>query len=351
MVNFIYLKFVNRFQIKKMLRQSTMSFFIFVFFLFITTTPMQVHAAKYIVQPGDTLSTAVAEPLNEERIWGKHGVLLKLLKLNPQIKDPDRIRPGDEIELGPFTQKYKAGSEIPRAPASTAEANTTAAPEVQKTSESFSEVSLKVSQSYLGIRGKETNGTQGVLGASGAFAYEIAWSPHISPVFWIDFSHRSQKISFDQATTRTLASKDQAVSRDFLGLNYKFSNPFRIELQVGQNDEAFYRAADATTIKVEKVSITYSQIGIRYDFIQTANMTYAVRGAYRVFLPFHTDYFESTQGSGFFGAFAVEQKLGSFTLLGDVFYSQDQFPVKTISFSAAELGLSLGLKFRFGSEQ
>ena len=53
----------------------------------------------YIVMRGDTLSGIASSHYPEMRIYGTEGSLEKLLKFNPEIKNPDLIFVGQKINL------------------------------------------------------------------------------------------------------------------------------------------------------------------------------------------------------------------------------------------------------------
>jgi hypothetical protein len=55
-------------------------------------------AAEYVVKKHDVLSV-IAHRAIHGRIWGHHGAIQKILALNPKIKNPDFIFPGQILQL------------------------------------------------------------------------------------------------------------------------------------------------------------------------------------------------------------------------------------------------------------
>ncbi len=55
-------------------------------------------AYTYVVKKGDVLSRVVHE-LVPGQVWGKHGSIKKVIALNPHVKNPDFIFPGDKIKI------------------------------------------------------------------------------------------------------------------------------------------------------------------------------------------------------------------------------------------------------------
>lgn len=53
----------------------------------------------YIVQPGDILSKVLLEKFPGERVYGRKGKINKVIKQNPEIKDPNFIKPNQTIVL------------------------------------------------------------------------------------------------------------------------------------------------------------------------------------------------------------------------------------------------------------
>jgi hypothetical protein len=157
-----------------------------------------------------------------------------------------------------------------------------------------------------------------------------------------------QKVTISDSNTRTVEATNQTVNKNFLGINYQFSRDLTLNLEGGKGDQIFCRATSVTSIKVEKLAVGYVQAAIRYAFLRTRSMNYAFDLGYRKNLGFSSDYYTSGAGWGYQGSLGVEQKLGRTILMGALTYSKDFFPVQIVDFERSELGLSLGLKYRFG---
>jgi hypothetical protein len=67
-------------------------------FLTIATLATTVFAAEYIVKKHDILSE-IAHLSIPGKVWGEDGALQKLLVLNPIVKNPDMIYPGQILQL------------------------------------------------------------------------------------------------------------------------------------------------------------------------------------------------------------------------------------------------------------
>ncbi|MCT4641119.1 MAG: LysM peptidoglycan-binding domain-containing protein [Bacteriovoracaceae bacterium] len=74
-------------------------------FLYITILAVfALHANNYIVKKNDTLSSIAAITFAQQKIYGHTGSLNKLLLLNPSIKNPNLIFPGQKIKLTTLTK-------------------------------------------------------------------------------------------------------------------------------------------------------------------------------------------------------------------------------------------------------
>ncbi len=58
------------------------------------------ESSFYIVSKNDTLSSiAIKTGVPHTALYGPGGRLDQLIQMNPQIKDPDRIQPGEKIQI------------------------------------------------------------------------------------------------------------------------------------------------------------------------------------------------------------------------------------------------------------
>jgi len=62
-------------------------------------------------QRGDTLST-ILQSIDQKPIYGPQGSLSRLLKMNPQIQDPNFIYPGQNINLGGDVRAAAKGGDL-----------------------------------------------------------------------------------------------------------------------------------------------------------------------------------------------------------------------------------------------
>lgn len=84
--------------------------------VFATTVPMlmgQVFAQDiYMVRKGNTLSELVKRHFPHHRLYGPQGKLAEILKLNPQITNPNLIFPNQELYLTPIVATESTAREI-----------------------------------------------------------------------------------------------------------------------------------------------------------------------------------------------------------------------------------------------
>jgi hypothetical protein len=74
-----------------------------------------------------------------------------------------------------------------------------------------------------------------------------------------------------------------------------------------------------------------------------------LRGGFRIHAPIKRDFYQSTMGTGFTGAFTLSQELKAMTLFAEPFYQRDAIPFQSLDYTETELGLVFGVNFRLGS--
>lgn len=67
----------------------------------------------HLVRRGETLSE-IAQKLSPDRVYGKKGTLRKLILSNPSVSHPDRIRPGQTLQIGVLTREKNRPAEGPK---------------------------------------------------------------------------------------------------------------------------------------------------------------------------------------------------------------------------------------------
>jgi hypothetical protein len=135
----------------------------------------------------------------------------------------------------------------------------------------------------------------------------------------------------------------------YLNSHYRWTQNFSSEFLLGQNDQIFYRATSLKGIKIEKQSVPYIQLSFRYDFLKQDSVLYAFKLDGRMHLPSQSDYYSSKIGFGRTASFIAEKKIHSFTLVGQAYLAQDNFPVKGIEYKRNDVGIILGLRFSLGN--
>src|SRR5438046_513574 len=82
-----------------MMRKGIFSIIIGLWTLGMTAFVQHAVAEFYKVKIGDTLSSIITEKKLGGPIFGPQGSLRKMLAVNPQIKNANRIFPGDLVEI------------------------------------------------------------------------------------------------------------------------------------------------------------------------------------------------------------------------------------------------------------
>jgi hypothetical protein len=306
-------------------------------------------ANTYLVRQGDTLVSILRE-FGMKPIYSKHGSLNRVIKLNSELVNfrGNQITPGQIITLSKVDTcvpiRYIASNEEKSQPIIPLP-QSQAKPEEK----SYSEFTIAFDKKTTSIKGLASDGTSGKINSSDSQGYKLEWSPKLGENFWLSFGLTNQNYTFNEANNRTLSGRKQSLNGLYLNSHYRWTANFSTEFLLGQSDQIFYRATSLSEIKIEKQSVSYTQLSLRYDFLKRDSILYAFKLDGRMHLPSQSDYYRSKLGFGHTASFVAEHKINAFTLVGQAYYAQDNFPVKGIEYKRNDVGVILGLRYSLGN--
>lgn len=280
--------------------------FCFITFTSVVSTP-SVWAFTHVAKEGDTLSD-ILYAHNVKPIYGKRGMLLKTLKLNPKIKysKGDKIFPGtlitvpdefvsqDEVNVLPEQNTevavvVKDAPEVIPAPiVEKVEAPTvTPGPEQRVVSNVFDQSFFwKISPgvSWKELSSKDSNAIQNssvdVL-SDMSYGADVTYGMRFSES--LDIYSRLFLESVQFSTDNSIRILKKSVFTSQLAVGAFVNKKWQMEL--GMSDELFLTSPDALSVDVKKVSLPYLKAGFKNEFyqFQEATLSYALTG--RVLMP------------------------------------------------------------------
>jgi hypothetical protein len=304
---------------------------------------VSAYGYTYTVQEGDTLSHHVAGVLIPGPVWGKNGSLKKILRLNPGIKDPNHLVPGDQINLGDlysgtFVQAIRAPAEEPL----------TQQELIPPTFKRESHLSLSPSYAMTTL-----SATDPSTGSTSTFASELAlginvryfqdWTPKFQSFIGLNLG----EVVFEPPTNSSiiLDNRSQIMSGVSFGGNFVLSPDFQLTTTVKYQKELFARSISTSEVTVDAVSLPEFEVEASYDLVSLSPFKLGISGAGEAIFPGSIDSYSVHWGSLYGGSVYLKEKdyqtdLGFFTR------SQNSSLVHQ-----TENDLILSVRISFGSSQ
>ncbi len=306
------------------------------------------NALSYTVKKGEWLADIVRKNIPGE-VFGENANLTKIKKLNPEIKDFDLISPGQKIELGLKEETEAPISTPPAQPVKIEPVKTEPLKieAVNPTTPAINTIGLITNAKFVEIKGVQNNGTSGRLVSDLSYGIGLEWGHGFGKLFTSYLGFLYQPVTFTESSSITLESRNQYLNQYYLELTHEFNSVLSTQLKLSDEDEIFYRTTTQNSAIIEKVTVPSIALGARYDFLNALGMNFAIKGNYRIHLPFQNDYYTSKMGRGYKGVLLVEKQFSSFSIFGELFYSKDVIPIEPIDFNSSDLGVQLGLRYQF----
>jgi LysM domain len=326
-------------------------------------------AAIYVVKDGDTLSKIAAKSLHG-KIYGKEGGIEKLVALNPKIKNPNLIFPGDEINLSNDDQKLadsspQADMSATRSPAA-AEASVIAPnsespvaatlPEIKPVgttteSEGYSLIDMQPRFFYSRVDGSEaSNGSGAILLSKLNYGLNASWRQLWSDTFESFVNLGLTKFEFTSSSSRTLEGEKLTQSDLEVGAKLKLSSKTQVMFSLGAGEELFYQATTPTTVKIDSVMVPKLNAGITQVLYTKKPFTLGSEFKFTLLSSANTDNYKVKSGWGYLGRVFVKQesKKSNLALQTGLFYGQHLQNTSIVNLKRSDLGVDFGLSWSFG---
>ena len=266
-----------------------------IFFILIISTIFIVgNAFSYVVKKGDLLSRVVRTHI-PGKVFGKSGTLTKVLKINPQIIDPNIIFPGQNINL-----------QLNRVPTSVAlPPENPALVETQKsTKNAFNSdaISFSVTPAYLMtlLSAKDnSNGAAATVAANLHFKvdalYHQNWSEQVHSYVGLTLGYFAAEKPTD--SKKSIDSLTKFTSGILLGVNANLSESSQLEGYFNYQKEFFLRGVSSSTITIDTVSVPTMGAKFSYDLFKRSPLTLGVGFEAALKLPASADSYSARLGA------------------------------------------------------
>ena len=192
----------------------------------------------HIVRRGETLSEILYR-YDIKPLYGKNGSVLRTINSNPQLKSSkgNSLEPGQGLKLYSGKQSIKAEK----------------LNSISRTFKSSDRLTTSFYSGYLGVKGKDHNGSSGEILSKLYHGVGLEWSSLLTKNYKIEFSAAYWDVEIQDSQEASLVNKDQNIKKVGSSLERKIGN-YNIELGYSLRDQIFYRAISTNNYKVHTVT-------------------------------------------------------------------------------------------------
>jgi hypothetical protein len=255
-------------------------------------------SSTYEVKENDTLSLIVQSQVSGP-IWGRNGSLKKVLKLNPQITNPDLIFPGEVIVLNAKKKEVKG------------EAQKIAA--IKKPVSPSRSFHLEFSHAFTSLNMIDSaTGADSELASKLHLSLEGKYLQHWSSRFKSFVGIRLGWISFENPNSheRSLSSKEKLMNGIGIGGSYELTPHLDLGVSAYYQSELFARSTSTKNVTIDAVHLPSLESTMSYKAFSLESFTLGVSMNFDLKLPAETDSYDVKLGKGYGGAIFLERAPG-----------------------------------------
>lgn len=312
----------------------------------------------HYVQRGEVFSRIARRYLGGPTYGPIDGAIARLAQLNPQIKNPDFILPGDKIHLAPPDGRKTASSStedpsfqlVDNQPVDTAQPQPieTAQPESPappckeipspkvmatvpapkgdpspstqqpETPSADEEVGhrLLVSAAYGMTTLSASDASSGAaakLNSSHDLGAEIAWEQEWSTNFSTSIGATLRKIDFEPSTNpaKTLANTSHTTTGLSIGGESTLSSKLSLSYGVRYDNELFLHGTNSSTVTVDAAPILSGNAGASLEIYQKGKTSLGIKGRFDYLLPSSTETYSINSGTAYQGKLYLHRHYGT----------------------------------------
>lgn len=274
----------------------------------IVAVAASAFAAIYVVKEKDTLSTIVQQTMHG-RIYGKRGGLEKLVALNPKIKNPNLIFPGDDIILSGEDQKLVDESQANRTLA-TADAPATTEPSKNLPAENQNKaldervstvdtlfkrganLALTPYVSILSLEAEDrASGNASTVASKYDAGVTLSYVQDWSEKFHSQLNLKMGMVDFEKPTnsSRSLVDTQKFIFGLGAETSHQLSEKLGLTFGIDYGKELFIRSVSTQSETVDAVNVPTLGTKLSYDFANLDPFHFGVSGTYKAMLPASAD--------------------------------------------------------------
>ncbi len=315
------------------------------------------YARTYTVKSGDTLSGITHREVGGP-VWGESGTLEKVKRLNPQVKDANRIYPNDLIRLSdeeesaaeaPAPEAEPAPAEVAEAAPSEAEAAPADSGEVKRNPSDRHRLRILGVMSKTLIEAKAKNGDfKTNLDSDVNTGGEIQYGYYITDNTVVGFTVGLTQSEFSYTKDGRFKGITDNLKKFSLDIEHQLTERLRLNGLVGVQQFYFVTENNATSLTLETVFVDNLGLGVAYDVIRL--------GAFDAGVDVHGTYASPAKGSSFkvksgftYGAsvFSGYRFTEMFSLIGNLFYDRRAQDTSGTTQRNSDKGGRLGVQLDF----
>lgn len=340
-----------------------------------------VLGLQYEVKSGDVLSV-IAHKNFEGEVYGRRGSLMRLLELNPGLRDnPDLIFPGQKLILqasnkeiaspktkinqratnsGVETSATKEANKkklsnkpsgrkfaIQRVPTST-DMNEAGETESVKVKNRYSTVSLIPNLSYFRFSGIDTsNNAKARLYSSESFGVDLSWKQHWSSAFATSIELQYQGYELQETSSRSLSEASVTTGRIGLGVESRFSEAWIIQSSFYYGSHAYLYAPSSSALRIDKGNAFSIKAGLSYRLVDLSPFVLDLLGGGHMTTPADVDNYRSEFGyAGHLGLDFSHTLKGGTQIKGIFKIALGKHDTKPVEQTHDHLSLGVGIVWR-----
>jgi hypothetical protein len=271
-------------------------------------------AARYVVKNQETLSQIAHQSISGP-VFGDNGSLHKLLALNPEIKNPDVIFPGQEIELPTHSTQTEV-TVIPQTKTSGAipELSSARKPAAEVIEDDLPQhVQIALGYHFQTFNSTDvSNGSSAKLFTSHDLEFNGTWSQDWSDRFSSFFQFGFQKLDFEPSNnaSKSISNTEQAPAHFSLGADFHLSHKITFRTVASYGQELFTGSQNGSSISIDSVFVPSFSEEIIFSAYQRGRTSIGLEGGASYLLHSAASGYTVNSGYAVNGALFLNQNFG-----------------------------------------
>jgi LysM repeat protein len=327
----------------------------------LTMASVSTTAWPYVVKNGDTLSEIAYKNISAN-VYGKNGSMVKILNINPQIKNPNLIMPGQVINLDKSetpklteipTERNVATDSLISTQNFVENNNSEMASKVSPLLKRRATVALNPFYNIANLSSADNvTGSESTIASKYYAGVNASYVQEWNKDFQTAINFKLASIAFEGPanSTKTLQDKSKFLSTIGVETNHNIGKKTHLKLGLSYGKELFIRAASTQSVAVDAINVPSISSKISYDIIELSPFALGVSATYSAKMPAKADSYNIKLGHEYGANIYLNQFTGNShnskiqTELGFTRRSQN-----TNITSQTETNIMLGVRFHFST--